>query len=133
MRISDWSSDVCSSDLVQRIVNASFHSAIGTSPARLLFGDVVTLDRGVLKPFAEGSGRVIVEDYVRQMVAAQVDLLQRSREFQERVVSERLKNSPPSPTSFEVGDFVLVAYPSRPPTKLSPRWRGPMAVVEVKG
>jgi len=30
--------------LVQRIVNTSFHSAIGTSPHRLLFGDSIALD-----------------------------------------------------------------------------------------
>lgn len=32
-----------------------------------------------------------------------------------------------------MGDYVLVSYPERPPNKLSPRWRGPLAVVEVDG
>ena len=32
-------------------------------------------------------------------------------------------------TKHEVGDYVLVAHPDRPPTKLSPKWRGPMLVV----
>ena len=32
--------------LVQRIINNSFHSAIGTTPSRVVFGDRIFLDRG---------------------------------------------------------------------------------------
>ena len=40
--------------LVQRIMNASEHSSIGMSPAQLLFGNAVTLDKGIFLPHAVG-------------------------------------------------------------------------------
>jgi hypothetical protein len=43
-----------------------------------------------------------------------------------------LSKSPADPTTFAVGDYVLVSYPERPPDKLTPKWRGPMLVVEIK-
>ena len=120
--------------LVQRIVNSSVHSAIGTSPCRLLFGNSISLDRGVLHPHkVDQAGVCSVEDYVHDISAAQSELLRRSKEFQDEVVNKRLADSPKDLTSYDVGDYVLVAYPSRPPTKLAPRWRGPMCVVEVLG
>ena len=33
-------------------------------------------------------------------------------------------------SSFEIGDYVLVTYPVRPPDKLTPIYRGPLIVVE---
>jgi len=100
-----------------------------------LFGDTITLDRGVLKPFdvSHHDGEVcVVEDYVRDITAAQRELLDRSKAFQDDVVDKRLARAPDAPTTFAVGDYVLVTYPNRPPTKLTPRWRGPMIIVEVR-
>ena len=44
----DWATFL---PLVQRIVNASPHSSTGIAPARLLFGDLISLNRGLLVPF----------------------------------------------------------------------------------
>lgn len=32
--------------------------------------------------------------------------------------------------NFEIGEYVLVTYPVRPPSKLSPVYRGPLIIVE---
>ena len=37
--------------LVQRILNATPSSSTGVAPSRILFGDRLTLDRGILMPF----------------------------------------------------------------------------------
>lgn len=34
--------------MVERIINSSCHSSLGTAPFRFLYGDAVTLDRGLL-------------------------------------------------------------------------------------
>jgi hypothetical protein len=49
--------------LVQRAINASDHSAIGTTPARILFGDSLDLDRCLLSDMPEGR-TLDVLDYV---------------------------------------------------------------------
>jgi hypothetical protein len=49
--------------LVQRAINASDHSAIGTTPARILFGDSLDLDRRLLSDMPEGR-TLDVLDYV---------------------------------------------------------------------
>jgi len=40
--------------LVQRIMNASVHSSIGMSPAQLVFGNAVTLDKGIFLSHKKG-------------------------------------------------------------------------------
>mmetsp|Transcript_16517 Transcript_16517/g.24000 ORF Transcript_16517/g.24000 Transcript_16517/m.24000 type:complete len:116 (+) Transcript_16517:1029-1376(+) len=44
---------------IQRIINSSVESSIGVSPAQLLFGNAIDLDRGILTPFdaADPDGR----------------------------------------------------------------------------
>ena len=46
-------------------------------------------------------------------------------------MQEYLSKTPGPPDSFNVGYFVAVSYPERPPHKLTPRWRGPMIVTAV--
>jgi len=36
--------------MVQRILNATVHESIGVSPAQLLFGNAIDLDRGLFTP-----------------------------------------------------------------------------------
>lgn len=123
--------------LVQRILNATPHSAIGMSPSRLLFGGAVTSDRSVLVNLEESSRasarRYVAEDYVQELISAQRDLLVAAQKHQDEIISERMQSSPEHPTTFEEGQYVLVSYHERPPNKLSPRWRGPMVIKEVDG
>lgn len=122
--------------LVQRILNATPHSALGTAPSRILFGQYVSLDRGILDtqaPIQEEGRMVGVEDYVQQLKEQQETILRLSQEYLQSVIDERLTHNPAQPTSFEQGDYVLVSYPSRPPSKLTPQWRGPLVVTDVKG
>ena len=69
------------------------------------------------------------EDYVQFVTTHIHQLYEMAMEHQERVVQRRLQHSSETPTEFEVGDHVLVCYPDRPPTKHTPKWRGPYTVV----
>ena len=131
----DW---VTSLPLVQRIINSRPHSETGIAPARMLFGDSITMDRGLLFDFPNRNNvvenHVVVTDYMKTLLKVQTNLLQRAAERQRsRVEQRKEQRTPTAPTTYEIGDEVLCRYPNRPPTKLAPRWRGPMRVVDRHG
>ena len=126
-----WSTSL---PLVQRIINTTYHSALGTYPLRILYGDAISATSGLLTDWddltqtanheAYGAYVERLNDQLRQVVLA-------SQQFQKEVVAKRLKKSPEVPTTFEVGQYVLVNYPSGPPDKLTPHWKGPMQVARI--
>ena len=119
--------------LVQRIVNATPNSTTGTTPARIMFGDAVQLDRALVQPFQTAGGNTTYEDYVQQLSAAQQAIVKSSEAHLRQVVKQRVRATPEQPTVFQTGDYVLASYPERPPSKLTPQWRGPLVVVHAVG
>ena len=120
--------------LVMRIINAQPHSTTGVAPLRLLFGDAVTPQRGLLRDF-RNERHENVNEYVETLLATQRKLIDTSngeaRKMVESLAARHEKRRGGRDfTAYEPGDYVLVSYPSRPPTKLTPPWRGPMLVVE---
>jgi len=61
------------------------------------------------------------------------NIISASQRHQAQVVEQYLASSPVTGDHFEVGDFVCVSYPEKPPHKLAPRWRGPMTVISRNG
>jgi transposase InsO family protein len=121
---------------VQRILNSTVNRSIGTTPARILFGDAIHLDREIIRtPEVESheSLQTTVEDYVQNLTRLQCAIVEASQEHMRAEVEHRLSKSPENPRSLNAGDYVLVSYPERAPNKLVPRWRGPMLVVSVQG
>lgn len=118
--------------LALRIINSNFHSSIGTSPMKLLYGNAVSSDRGLLfSPSPDLNGEVEINAYLKQLISVQDELMKESARYQENVVSERKDRSKGKPTDIKVDDYVLAAYPVRPPNKLTPVWRGPFKVLSV--
>ena len=54
-----------------------------------------------------------------------------SQKFQREVNGIKFSKSPDDSTTFSVGDYVLISYPTGPPDKLMSMWRGPYIVSEV--
>ncbi|KPA73067.1 hypothetical protein ABB37_10147 [Leptomonas pyrrhocoris] len=119
--------------LVQRIINATPHAATMVAPSRLLFGSAVDTDRQLLKPISSERRSVTVEDYVQELIQAQESLIAASQDHQDKVIEERLSQSAENPTEYAAGDYVVVSYPDRPPSKLAPRWRGPLIIADRVG
>jgi hypothetical protein len=130
--------------LVQRAINASVHSATGTSPARILFGDNLDLDRCLLTHMPAARD-LDVNRYVDALTYNQRVILEEADKHQsdlcQRIIakshlSQGRKNMngvfiPAVHKEIAVGDWVLVAPgPSYPLHKLSPRWIGPFRVLE---
>ena len=126
--------------LTQRIINASWHSAIGSSPARLLFAGRLNLDKGILPSSptqsngGEGEGTISLtpqeaSDFVLELAKAQDALLRQSVDFQNDYFASRNGAPPSAPTSYELGDLVVYKPPNRS-SKLETVWRGPFTVVD---
>jgi len=129
--------------IVQRAINASVHSAIGTSPARILFGDSLDLDRCLLSRMPD-SQTLDVNDYVDALTFNQRVIIEEANRHQgvvcDRAVekarrAQRVKRGEavvdaPAKIIAE-GDWVLVKpQQSYPLHKLAPRWLGPFQVLE---
>ncbi len=141
--LEDWVDNL---PLVQRIINSTPHSSIGVSPAQLLFGNAVQLDRelytkeGVEK--SENRSTTNYRDYIDKMLALQSRLISIAQSFQKETDVKNLKKrggqEEADETVFPVNSYVLVRYPHtalghKPPTKLHSPWRGPLRVVNRIG
>jgi hypothetical protein len=151
--IHNWSEML---PLVQRIMNASVHGSTGVSPAHLLFGKAITLDRGIFLPTSTDHEEIHLSTWIQDMLSTQSKLMNLARETQQarddshthpRDDDEQLhkrskrhrKGKEISPiTEFAPDSYVLVSYPesrqgSRPPNKLSTNLKGPMKVIRHDG
>jgi hypothetical protein len=130
--------------LVQRSINASIHSATGTSPARILFGNNLDLDRCLLTAMPN-SRKLDVSTYVNALSYNQRIILEEADRIQsalcDKIIAKenaRKRRSTKAgvihfaePKAFEIGQWVLVKpSPSFPMHKLAPRWLGPFMIHE---
>ncbi len=123
--------------LAQRIINASTHSAIGTSPARIIFGDHLDLDRVILsrppKPFVNK----VVPDYISQLSDMQAALMEAANEHQllvqKKIIDKAVRDNRDKPVKIlQAGDLVLIKPLSDfPHDKLAPSLLGPLRVDEI--
>jgi transposase InsO family protein len=123
---NSWSSML---PFIQRIVNSTPHASTQIAPAQIVYGNRISLNRGLLTSFVPTSDSSSVQDHIAHLVAEQNDLIERSKAFvlrhrEEVEAQSRLVHIP-----FNVGDLVLVRYPQRPPSKLGPKWRGPYRIL----
>ena len=134
--VDEWSESL---PLVQRIMNASVHSAIGYSPAQLLFGNAVTLDRGIFRPanpegYKGGNGQPKkLSEWAEKMFVKQAQILEIARQSQMNTDDYHiLEAEPGARTEYPINSYVLLKYRDRPPTKFHTKWAGPMRVVSNK-
>ena len=129
-----WSQDL---PFVQRIYNASRNEHLGASPAQILFGNAIDLDRNILftQDLPPVNDREIqLSAWVSSMLISQHQIIHAAQQTQLQHDVEHLQSKPNKPTVFEDQSLVLVAYPitrmgQHPPTKLHTKWRGPLKVV----
>jgi transposase InsO family protein len=146
--------------MVQRIMNASIHSITQQSPARLIFGDAITLDRNIfltpeqltitansnIATTSEVDSTAVEIDpakiatWTAERRAMQREILDITKDIQQKIDIEHVESiNPATLTRFENESFVLVMYPrstiadSRPPTKLHSFWRGPLKIISSIG
>ncbi len=132
--------------LVQRIMNASVHKSIGVSPAQLVFGNSIDLDRGLFprgQALPETEMTPTVRQYLETLLQAQGHLIELAQQQQAETdlthIETAVKKRNGPVTEFPINSYVLLNYPAglgdmhKPPTKLHTRWRGPYRVSAVRG
>ena len=133
--INKWSTAL---PLVQRILMTDRNEVTGMTPAEMLFGNAIDLDRGIFLPNApvdEEGKEIRLSEWAASMLQTQRDLLDIAAKRQKKRDHNRMiQEHDPEYTDFPVGSFVLVSYPQtgmgrKPPTKLHPRLRGPYQIV----
>jgi hypothetical protein len=134
--------------LAQRIINSSFNSSIGCSPASLLFGENVDLDRCLLRvqPLPTTSDPA---DYVNQLSNNQRVLLDAASQHLDAVHAANLAKwkstnrsslklqaaiqNVPLSQAVEEGAWALArVLADAPHEKLKPRWAGPFRLLDFK-
>ena len=132
--------------LVQRILNASFHSSIGTEPCKIVFGEKVNMNRCLVPSFlskevadkiesiSDKGRRMYVDNYIRDLTAAQAAIADASVKYQQKVLETRMAKSPATASDeFYRGDWVCASWPhGKKPTKLAVSWKGPYRVKDKK-
>jgi hypothetical protein len=97
-------------------------------PAHIIFGEKITSDLSIITTSIYGT--IVVSDYLRDLQAKQLTLIQATQSYLNVAASKRdaQVDIDTDKVLFEVGDYILLSYPSRPPSKLPGLYRGPLVV-----
>jgi hypothetical protein len=116
--------------LVQRIINYTVDGSIGTQPARVIFGNMLPMQIAMDLP--ENWLNRPVQDYLATLRAAQDVLVKATQQYLQEHHRKRTRSGKVPVLlgePIEVGNYVLLRYPNRPPNKLAGLYRGPLVVV----
>jgi len=128
--IDDWGIHV---PIVQRIVNTMFHTAIGTTPARLMYGSHAVDNQSLIDCVIQG--KVPMEEsteYIKRLDNILDEYYNKAIEIQDKYIEAHLNRQPKMPISheFEEGQYVVILWNVKPAGKLKPKWRGPLRIIK---
>jgi transposase InsO family protein len=131
-----WSSFL---PLVRRIINSSKHSITGYTPAEMLFGKQIDLDKGVFLPRDEipDDINIDINEWITEHVRAQKTIhdtavrtqnqINKENMFQ-RIHTQSLQRNP-TQAEIQIGDYVLLERPQGA-GKLEYKMEGPFEVID---
>ena len=127
-----WSASL---PLVAWIENANTISSIGVSPAQIIFGNSITLDRGILVPhlFQEVKHEKL-SSFMSKLIKLQGNIINIARSNQTIKDNNHYARSSPLRTDFEINSYVIANFENedhRPPDKFSPFFKGPFRIVNT--
>ncbi len=128
----NWSKTI---PFVARIHNSTTVASLGYSPGQIIFGDRVELDSNILLPRVNRQQSDInIHDWMKDRLIIQDQVIELAQRLQRERDDEHLQQREESLTHFDVGSYVLVAYPDtnygqRRPDKLHMMLKGPFKVV----
>ena len=117
--------------MVERILNSATNSSIGVSPAQLVFGNSVQLDRGLLNPMGMQKTVKTLSEFSAKMLSAQSHYIEAAIATQ-KAKDELQHMKQDEITVYPINSYVLVAYRDAPPSKLHTNLRGPLRVVNIR-
>jgi len=114
--------------LVQRIFNADVKQYLGVSPAQIVFGNSLQLDRGLLFQNNPNPSQTMSE-WMQKMLDAQAKIIAVARKTLDNRDALYISKQSDEITSYPINSYVLVHYIDRPPTTLHTIREGPFRVV----
>ena len=130
---SSWSDAV---PLVQRIINAQYVESLGTTPASIIFGDMVKLDNGLTlqideKTASSHENKVLrLSEWTENMLIKQRDIIRLAQLTQTNVHDQYFETfEEESITKFPITSYVLVNHGDTRPYRLTTEWKGPYRVI----
>ena len=127
--------------LVMRIMNSTVHESIGITPAQVLFGNALDLDRCVfmehlIDPNPRTNDSVIqqFQSVVDRMLAGQAEVIAAAEKHLRKKDEEHLaKDDDNEIVSFSPGLYILInREEAGRGSKLHLSWKGPFKVIEAK-
>lgn len=115
---------------VQRIINSAENARTKTSPAAILFGNAVNLDRGILLPEEEQLAEQSLTKASSKMLQMQTIAIKTAQEALKSADELHRSSSAHEITEFAPNSYVLAAQRSAPETRLHTLWRGPFRVIK---
>lgn len=112
--------------MIQRILNFSVDRSTGTFPAEIIFGSMIPND---LYLDVELDLVKDAHEHLQELKVCQTLVIEASRQHLAKSFPKTKAEAVAKP-EYEVGDFILMSYPNRPPSKLSAKYRGPLLVTE---
>ena len=115
---------------MQRIINSAVHSSTGASPASLLFGNQLNLNRGILTKFPDNPELPIsASKIIANMLLIQQQLNNMAETHLKSADKLHVAVNVTPETIFEIDSYVLALNPKGPETRLHCKWLGPFKVV----
>jgi hypothetical protein len=115
--------------IVQRILNSTIDTTSGVSPSELIFSNQLPIMSPLLVQSVNATSTDSEHDYIKQITMYTSVLVDRSLKFLQKanVETQAIDNDN---HVFAIGDYVLLTYPTQPPHKLSPIYRGPLLIID---
>jgi transposase InsO family protein len=127
--------------LVRRIINVSKHSALGISPAEMIYGHTIHLHSGFLYNHdSEEPGSTQLSSWAARMISVQTKILDDAAKQLKWKDDRHMKSAMAEyiPASYPIDSYVLVEHRENalrpgPTSKLLPFLKGPLKIVAIDG
>jgi hypothetical protein len=132
--------------MMQRIINSAISTSLGVSPAQIIYGDALNLNRGFIISIEDKEkydSEIILSEYSKEMIDRQANIIAAAQKSQTQandnyIANKNEKYKDIQVTEFPVNSYVLLGYPPTnlkkgPPNKLMMNWQGPYKVISYLG
>jgi transposase InsO family protein len=94
--------------LVERIINSQVHSVTKVSPAQIIYGNAIDLDRSIFRPqYTKNHDKMQLSEWTARMLKAQADIIRIAREHQEEHDVHHISMHTSERTEFPINSYVL--------------------------
>ena len=119
--------------MVQRIINATKHESTNATPAELLFGRAINLDRGILFEVDDHKTSKNLSQWASNMLSTQRNLIEHAQKTQLLKNQKHMSEQKEPITVYPRDSYVLLEYQGGlrkgPPNKMLTNLKGPYQVL----